>query len=117
MNKVEYLGLITQKQLRTNEIVRSGILRSTSLTTVKNLLMSIRVSVLFLSGSLVHQTAVSPHESVGSRYETYTGTSNQERTLNLLCGSVMLVYVLLEPVHVHVGNMVVHRHQIDTVTL
>ena len=91
MNKVDYLGLITQKQLRTNEIVRSGILRSTSLTTVKNLLMSIRVSVLFLSGSLVHQT-VSPHERVGSGYETYTGTSNQENP-DLPCGGVMLVYV------------------------
>ena len=26
-------------------------------------------------------------------------------------------HVLLEPVHVHVGNMVAHRHLIDTVTL
>ena len=51
VNKVEFLGFITQKAVRTNEIVRLRIITlcSTSLTIVK-IFMSTQVSVPFLSG-------------------------------------------------------------------
>ena len=72
-----------------------SLLRSTSLTTVKNLFISVRVSVPFLSGlaapkqfDFVHQT-VSPRERVGSGDDTSYDSTVYDLTLS----SPMMLYL------------------------